>query len=140
MSWVPRATDRRVRILQALASSTDGLSLEEVGATMGEWGRRSKSYINRLLRVLREEKLVAYTPPPPGQERTHGGLYAIDDGGRDWLEAHGFSDAGGDDEAVHTGAMYGDVPTVLQTTASAGQAPAGALSFVFDLGRGIQAP
>lgn len=134
-----QAGDRRVRVLQALARHAGGLTLAGCVDAIGLQGRKESRATVVMLRSLRDAGLVGFQEPdlfPLGKRRGPcPGTYWITPLGLDWLEAHGFTPAEGCELVVPTGAMQGDAPLQLQTTAQPGQAPAGAIASVFDLAR-----
>lgn len=138
MSRPFQASDRRVRLLQALAQGGEGLTLLAAVSAIGEEGRAANRATVVMLRCLRGEDLVGYTPAPAGLELARGGTYCITPEGLSWLEEHGLSPEDEPECEVTTGAMHGDHRQVLQTTAVAGQVPPGTfVASVFDLARQV---
>jgi hypothetical protein len=135
------ASDRRVRLLQALAQGGSGVPLREATLLIGEAGRPSERATVVMLRQLRKERLAAYAPPAHGDEFTRGGLYSITPEGLTWLEDRGFDPLGEPDVEIITGAMQRDRRTVVLTVAVAGQVQPGTfVTSVFDLAAAHQAP
>jgi len=139
LSWVHLATDRRVRLLQALGQHPAGLTLGQALTAIGEAGKRSRAATVVMLNGMRKQDQVAYQPPDPRTWRPGtrpSGTYTLTPAGQDWLVKHGFSIEDGPAAVpVTTGAMEGDRGLVRHSTARPGQAPAGATTSVFDPAR-----
>lgn len=123
-----------------LGASTEGQTLSEISEALGMPDRKPK-VVTVLRRLVRDEH-ADYVPAANSYEkRTRGGTYLLSEGGRAWLRAHGYlggvEDSAADDDAppIETGAMRFEARMVIQARAQAGQAPAGAIASIFDLGR-----
>jgi hypothetical protein len=135
------ASSRSVRLLRVLARSPeqDGLTLIECLGALGEGGRHAKAATVTMLKTLRDAGRVDYAAPPAGARRL-GGVYRISAKGRAWLAATGWDCPAVDAPAapqiqvvLETGAMRGERPTIIRTSAQSGQCPPGAPNWVFGL-------
>ena len=122
-----------------LGATTQGQTLAEISEALAMPDQKGKvvTVLRRLVRCDHAD----YVPAANSYEkRTKGGTYLLTDAGRAWLHTHGYlggvDDAPDDDEApIETGAMRSEAGEVIQARAEAGQAPAGAIASIFDLGR-----
>lgn len=127
---------RGLRLLLALAEAAAGLTLEAAVAALGEEGRKSHAATVTMLKNMRDRLLVEYELRPARQGRP-AGLYSITPAGRALLQQRL---AALDLAAlpacapIETGSMRGERQTVVRSTASRCQVPAGAIASVFHLG------
>lgn len=121
---------RRVRILLALDSDEQGLTLTDVGASLDESGRDMARSRVVAIKGLRNDGLVEYRLPH-GSRGKGGGVYLLTDAGRAAIEhLRGTAAA----VTLATGAMQGEKGIARWSTAEAGQVAACKGNWVFGLG------
>lgn len=124
------AMNRRTRVLLALTSDEEGLTLSDIGACLGDSGQVAARLRAETLKKLRSDGLVEYRRPK-GSRGYGGGAYVLTTTGAEAVEHLRGTCAA---VTLATGAMAGESGVVLWTKALPGQAPVRSLNWIFGLG------